>query len=180
MGVSRLAYEAAIKANSRNSVIDRIAERMECFEFDCDVMMAFFDSASQPRILSVSPPGVVKDYTDQAFNSIGIACDIANSRLLWSDYEPSFKFGRALFDVFDAKANAEMSPGVGFSWDSQILFGDERRSVPKNIKELIERSWSEHNRSPFKGRDRNEDLPHPGARWRQRILELGKNDLERS
>jgi hypothetical protein len=69
--------------------------------------------------------------------------------------------GQVLFDVFDAKANAETSLGVGFNWDVQILFPDSRMVLPKALKESIEAGWETWARSPFKQFDPHSDLPEP-------------------
>jgi len=160
--------------------MQRISDEMSSFYYDCDVMICGIDEIFAPYIISIAPRGKLCNYSIQGFNSVGIGSDIANSRILWSDHERTHSIGRVLFDVFDAKANAEMSPGVGFSWDAKIIFHDGSYRVPKPIKELIERSWDEHNRSPFEEWNPEEDLPRPPDGWREQILALSKNDLERS
>lgn len=179
-GVSKAAYEQSLASQSVSAPMQKIADEMEAFVFDCDIMLCGIDSLYSPYIVSISPPGKLAQLSMQGFNSIGIGADIANSRILWADHERTHSWGRVLFDLFDAKANAEMSPGVGFTWDGVIIFSDGAYKVPKHIKELIEQSWSEHNRSPFKKWSSTEDMPRPKSGWKNRILELQKVDLEKS
>jgi hypothetical protein len=179
-GISKEAYERAIASPSVSPPMQEIYDNMKRFYFDCDVILCGINNSYRPYIISAAPPGKAFDLTRQGYSSIGIGADIANSRLLWSGYKRVHSIGRVLFDVFDAKANAEMSPGVGFSWDGVVIFADDGKaySVPKRIKELIERSWDQHNRSPFEEWNPDEDLPPPEEGWKDKILALSKSDLE--
>ena len=87
--------------------------------------------------------------------------------------------GRVLFDVLDAKANAEMSTGVGFNWDAQVIFPDGIGVVPdKPVKDLLERAWDHHNLSPFEKWNRIDYMQKPGPRWKQRILDISRDSLK--
>jgi|SRR5271155_1460713 len=180
-GISKAIYEQALATAAVSPLMQNIVMEMEEFIFDCDIMLCGINDFYKPYIISARAPGIVIDCTRQGFNSIGIGADIANPRMLWSKYERTHPVGRVLFDVFDAKANAEMSPGVGFSWDAIIIFADDGYAyeVPKTIKQLIESSWDEHNRSPFEEWNPEEDLPRPEERWKERILAISKDDLSR-
>lgn len=179
-GITKEAYHSAIISAALSTLTAEIVDDMKNYAFDCDIILCGINDSYRPYIISVASPGHVNDSTRQGFASIGIASDIANSRMLWSGYKREHTIGRVLFDVFDAKANAEMSPGVGFSWDAIVTFSDDGKTyiVPKKVKQLIERAWDQHNRSPFEEWDADEDLPLPEEGWKELILSLNKNDFE--
>jgi hypothetical protein len=179
-GISKEDYVRAISSQSISPPMQKVYDEMEEFYFDCDIMLCGINRFLMPYMITVSPPGNSLDFTRQGFNSIGIGADIANSRLLWCGYKRIHPLGRVLFNLFDAKANAEMSPGVGFGWDGIVIFNDNATAyrVPEAVKALIERSWDEQSRSPFEEWNPDEDLPPPPEGWRDRILALSKKDLE--
>lgn len=179
-GISRERYEQAISSPSVSEPIFELFKEMREYDFECDIMICGFDDARAAYILSVSPPGKLYYWWIQGFNSIGSGCNVSNSRLLWSGYKRTHSVGRVLFDVFDAKAIAELSPGVGRTWDAKIIYRDgEVYTVPKNVKDLIERSWESHNKSPFEAWNSEEFLPKPPRGWKEKILSLGKSDFVR-
>ena len=47
-------------------------------------------------------------------------------RLLTLDTEKEDHLGLALFQAFDAKVNAEITQGVGYNWDAEILVPGRR------------------------------------------------------
>ncbi len=97
------------------------------------------------------------------------------ARLLFSDFKRTHSVQRILYDSFDAKATAEMAVGVGYEWDATVItaFGDEtiaRVPIDKPTKELIERAWAKHNRSPFEKREKD-DIPNPPKDWKNVLLD---------
>jgi hypothetical protein len=88
--------------------------------------------------------------------------------MLWSEYKRHNSVDHVLYAAFDAKANAEMSIGVGYEWDATILLPQMPKDipfVPKNIKDIIERAWAEFNRSPYETRE-PDDLDPPPKNWK--------------
>jgi hypothetical protein len=147
-------------------------------KWDCDLMMCGFDSSKSGFIMSAVSPGNVLVQTIEGYHSVGIASEIAKSRLLFSKYKREQPIGRVLFDVLDAKINAEMSSGVGFSWDAQVIYPDGIGKVPeKPLKQLLERAWDYHNMSPFEKWDPVENMPKPPKQWKKLILDIKKDDL---
>jgi hypothetical protein len=180
-GLDRNAYHQALRETQVPRIVEKLYEEMEAFSFqkwDCDLSICGFDKNDDAFMISAISPGLIQVQTIQGYHSIGIACNIANSRLLFSQYKREHKIGRVLFDLFDAKVNAEMSSGVGFTWDAQIVFPDGVGLVPeKPLKDLLERAWDHHNLSPFEKWSSKENMPKPGSRWKERILGIKKDDL---
>lgn len=75
----------------------------------------------------------------------------------------------SIFDVFDAKVNAEMAVGVGYEWDSVVIMRNGFHDVPKAIKDLIEKAWGKYNRSPFEKYDPKEHEKGPPHDWKERL-----------
>jgi hypothetical protein len=179
-GINQKTYEAIIKSGNDGYVIRDIYQEMSNYVFDCDIMLCGYDKKDLPFIISVAQPGKASNHMIDGSYAIGVGTKTARSRLLWSEFNTNHSFGRVLFDCFDAKATAEMIPGIGREWDSYILFRNEAtREVPKIIKrDLIEAGWDNHFKSPFEEWNEEEYLPHPGEGWEKRILELSFSDLD--
>ena len=64
---------------------------------------------------------------------------MAISRLLTLEAEGDDHLGLALFHAFDAKVNAEITQGVGYNWDAEILIAG-KKAVPlrREMAGLIE------------------------------------------
>jgi hypothetical protein len=180
-GLDRKSYRTLLGNTQVPRVLERIADEMDVFasqRWDCDLMICGFDENQHAFNMSASAPGNVLVQTIQGYHSIGIASSIANSRLLFSKYKREHSIGRVLFDVLDAKVNAEMSAGVGFNWDGRVIFQDGIGEVPeKPIKELLERAWDHHNLSPFEKWSPIENMPKPGKGWQQKILSISRDNL---
>jgi hypothetical protein len=178
-GLTKSDYVSLLGRSGNNSAILDVYEKMAEYSLDCDVMVCGFDDRQNPFIIGAASPGIVRNQTLDGCHAIGIAAKDARARLLWSGFDRKHSFGRVLFDAFDAKANAEMQPSIGFEWDTQIMFPDARMGVPKKLKRnLIESAWDKHNRSPFEKWNEEEDLPEPEDGWQDRILNLSRNELE--
>jgi hypothetical protein len=181
-GLDRESYRSLLGTTQVPRVLERIADEMDKFsseKWDCDLMMCGFDSQRAAFIMSAITPGNVSVQTIEGYHSIGIASEIAKSRLLFSKYKREHPLGRVLFDVLDAKINAEMSSGVGFSWDAHIVFPDGIGMVPEEpLKDLLERAWDHHNLSPFEAWNPKENSEKPPENWKEQILNIKKEDLE--
>src|SRR5712692_11528301 len=145
--LKRENYLSAIVGTRLNAYIRSIAEEIDKFKVDCDLLLSGFDEKGQ-FIWTVSHPGVLTDMTSTGFHAIGSGYDKAVGRLLFAEHKRVHDIDRALYDAFDAKANAEMAFGVGYEWDAVILLnGVGYCPVPKEIKDLVERAWAKFNRS---------------------------------
>ena len=175
--LDRKEYLSAIKAESLNEHIHAIATRVDKFEMDCAFLVCGFDGKNQPFILDLEPPGICTNFFSTGFQAIGSGWDKAIARLLFSEHKRIDPVHRAVYDLFDAKANAELAAGVGYEWDVKVLYrGRLIFDFTDEPKKLFERVWSKYNRSPFDKREKD-DLPSPPHDWRKALEEISK-DME--
>jgi hypothetical protein len=170
--LSRTEYLSAIKSESLNDHILSIATRVTKFEMDCAFLVCGFDSKDQPFIIYLESPGIATNFFSTGFHAIGSGWDKAVARLLFSEHKRTNPIHRAVYDLFDAKANAELSAGVGYDWDVKVLHaGRMIFDFTEGPKKLIERVWAKYNRSPFDKRE-EDDLPSPPRDWQQIFQEI--------
>lgn len=166
--MTKADYIKATSLSEINPYIRGIAAEVQNFAADCSLIVAGFDDKSRPFILSVDAPGVVTDMTTTGFHSIGSGWEKSISKMLFSEHKKAHPVGRAMYDIFDAKAFAEMAVGVGFDWDTWVITNDRKaHKVPKKIDLLVEDLYGEHERSPFDKRDKD-DKPLP-KNWRSQL-----------
>lgn len=153
--LTRANYLSAISSQQVNSYIRSVADDIDKFEMDCGLLVCGFDQGQAPFILDVMHPGVVVDMTTTGFHAIGSGWDKATSNMLFSEHKRVHGVDRVLYDVFDAKAHAELEAHVGYEWDAQVIVVGSKKPtfVPKGIQELIEDVWSFYNASPFEVRE---------------------------
>jgi hypothetical protein len=170
--LSRKDYLSAIRSESINDHILSIAKMVKDFEMDCSFLLCGFDAKNQPFILDLEPPGIVTNFFSTGFHAIGSGWDKAVARLLFSEHKRTNPIHRAVYDLFDAKANAEMSAGVGYEWDVKVLHaGRIIFDFTDGPKKLIEKVWAKYNRSPFEKRCKD-DLPAPRRDWLKVFQEI--------
>ncbi len=158
----------AITAPQVNDLLRGLTDEIKTFDVECVLLVCGFDDGGNAFILEIDSPGIAYNRTSIGFHAIGGGSEKAISRMLFSESKRSYPVERVLLEVFDAKANAEMSVGVGYEWDAVIITRDKRHDVPKEIKDLIERVWAKANRSPFHIRENN-DLEPPPRDWKDRL-----------
>lgn len=158
--LSRADYITGITGGSINEYILNLAKNIDEFEM-CDLILAGFTQDKEPYLLEVTGTGQAEDCKNAGSTAIGSGAEKAISRLLWAETKRIHPIERVLWDVFDAKANAEMAVGVGYEWDAAIILPGKVVRVEEKIKKLIERAWSQHNRSPFDKHNPKEDLDLP-------------------
>lgn len=170
--LKRENYLSAITGTELNDYIRSIAEEIDKFKFDCDLLVSGIDEKGQ-FIWTVCHPGILTDMTSTGFHAIGSGSDKAISRLLFAEHKRGHDIDRALYDAFDAKASAEMAVGVGYEWDAVILLnGVGYCPASKEIKDLVERAWAKFNRSPFDKYNPKEDVKPPPKGWKNKLQEL--------
>lgn len=171
--ITRTQYLAAISSPQINPYIKSVADEIDQFNTDCELLVCGKDENNQAYIFDIDHPGVAIDMTKTGFHAIGSGAEKAISRLLFSEHKRSHTVQRVLYDLFDAKAFAEMQAGVGYEWDAQVVSSISQGSLQlsDNIKKLVERAWAHYNRSPFDAYNKDEDLEPPPEDWKQQLEE---------
>jgi hypothetical protein len=173
--LDREKYVAAITAAQINPYISSVAKEIDAFNLKCDLLVCGFDVTNEPEkrgkpfIFDLSHPGQAADMTHTGFQAIGSGWSAAVSRMLWSEHKRSNPLERVLYDAFDAKAIAELTPSVGFEWDAAITIGRNRHQVPDEIKEIVEQAWVHSTRSPFDKYDKKKDKDPPPHDWKKQL-----------
>jgi hypothetical protein len=168
--LTRQEYIAAISGPEINPHIKSIADQINQFELDCSLLVCGTEKGL-PFILSLDEKGVVTDLTSAGSGAIGAGWEYATARLLFSEHERSHSIERVLYDVFDAKVNAELTPYVGYEWDAWVVLPGKLgvHEVPKSIKEILERAWGRNSRSPFEKFDPKVHQKGPPRKWKKQL-----------
>jgi hypothetical protein len=106
------------------------------------LLVCGFDSKGLPHIFSIVNPGIVNSHDLTGFHAVGIGAKMAISRLLVLESRKEDKLELSLYQAFDAKVNAEITQGVGYNWDAEVLVsGHSAINVPDRIARMIERAY---------------------------------------
>jgi 20S proteasome alpha/beta subunit len=168
--LTRADFNRTISARQINEYMQTVASAVESYEFPCELLLCGFYDSGQPFVGQLRSPGVLTDMSRIGFYSIGAAWESAVNRMLWSDSKRTHDLSRVLYDVFDAKANAEMVPSVGYDWDAAIMTaGSRAKLLPPDTKDLLEKAWAKYNRSPFEKRDPKTDIASPPRGWKMLV-----------
>jgi hypothetical protein len=170
--LDREEYLKAITATTINDMMRSLADEVKAFDMECDLLVCGFDNFDVPFILDLKNPGVAIDMTITGHQAIGSGWDKAVSRLLFAEHKRVHSIGRTLYDLFDAKANAEMAVGVGYEWEAVVISKNGYHDVTEEIKNLIERAWAKYNRSPFEKYNRKEHMELPPNNWEEGLDSL--------
>lgn len=167
--LSREDYRGALTATQVNPHIKAIAEDIKNFEMDSQFIICGIEKDDNAFILDLSPPGICTNYFTAGFQAIGSGSVTATSHLLLSEHNREHPIHRVLYDLFDAKVNAEITPTVGYEWDARILYrGRHVFDVTVDAKKLLDKVWSKYNRSPFDRREKD-DLKDPPRDWKKML-----------
>ena len=148
--MNKAAYLAAITAPQVNDLLRSVADEIKLFDMACDLLVCGFDEDTLPVILDVQSPGVVNDMTlTVGFQAIGSGWEKASARLLLSEHKRTHSIERVLYDCFEARVFAEMTPGVGYEWDATVIAGGQCTPVPERIKAIIEQVLDLQHSVPF-------------------------------
>jgi len=106
---------------------------------------------------------------------------MAISRLLVLESRKEDRLELSLYQAFDAKVNAEITQGVGYNWDAEILVSHRAAiNVPRGIQGVIESAYDKFPLTPIffdrKGYAKEVDL---GLRrdWAERLSRFAKSVL---
>lgn len=114
------------------------------------MLICGFGPDGVPHIFSLSDPGTVTIHDLSGYWAIGIGYLNSIERLLWAEISKKDDLDYMLYEVFDAKASAEIVQGVGYDWDAEIMVSGQRfHRVPTDIKNLVAKVFEENTGSPF-------------------------------
>ncbi len=173
--LTRKEYVSGITGPHINPYMHELADSLVNTgrKFGCDLLICGFDPRAKPFILYLTAPGVVTDMTRTGFHAVGSGVDQAIPRLLWLESKRTYPIERVLYNVFDAKANSEISVGVGYEWDANILVPERGKTgvkeVPKEIKELIDTAWTKFTWSPFDEKSPQNRPDSLAKDWKSRL-----------
>ncbi|MGO9339956.1 MAG: hypothetical protein ACLPY1_20850 [Terracidiphilus sp.] len=177
--MSRDKFEEALLQQQVNSVIEGIAEairkdRHETEEptFNCELILCGFDIKKEPYILTLIDPGACTDTTQNGFSAIGSGSPHALRKMFDNEWERKFPLDRALFEILDAKIEAEDDDDVGYNWDAVILTANSCTKVPEITKKMLDRTWIMLHRSPYAVFNKDEDVPLPPRNWKTRLKDF--------
>ena len=170
-------FRQALLKKRVNSVIRSISKKIDsdrdesCNDptFSCAFVLCGFDEQKKPYLLSLDSPGVCTDMTLNGFCSIGSGSGYALQRLLSTEWERKFSIDRALYEVFDAKIQAENDPNVGYDADVIVLTAEKSVPMPEDTKTMLDRAWIKLNRSPYVEFNPDEHVPLPPDNWMDKL-----------
>ncbi len=146
-----------------------VVEEIAHYALGCNLLVCGFDAAGRGHIFSVSDPGIANIYDMGGFGTLGIGQETALSRLLWLDAAKDDDVDVALYQVFDAKAHAEMIQGVGYNSDGWIMVPGKTVNVPRRIMDLINTVYNYQTRLPFKPRKGWDPIESPPENWEKTL-----------
>jgi hypothetical protein len=167
-------YGEALLKPQVNDVIKSIAEKIQNERsessgesiFSCALILCGFDDKRKPFLLDLAPPGICTDMTLSGFCATGSGAGYALKHLLADDgWKRTYPVDRALYELFDAKIQAEDDPAVGYDSDLIVLTPGKSTPVPDDIKTMLDRAWIKLNRSPYVTFNPDEHIPLPPEDW---------------
>lgn len=183
--ISSEEYRQSLLKKRVNSVIKSVSKKIDRDRdygnndptFSCALVLCGFDEKKKPYLLSLDSPGACTDMTLSGFCSIGSGWGYALQRLLSTGWERNFSIDRALYEVFDAKIQAENDPGVGYDSDVIVLTAEKSVTMPKDTKTMLDRAWIMLNRSPYAKFNKDEDMPLPPKNWMRKLKQFADTIL---
>jgi hypothetical protein len=167
-------YEDALLKPQVNEVLKAISEKIQHERsesaaepiFSCALILCGFDDKQKPFLLDLASPGICTDMTLSGFCATGSGAGYALKHLLADDgWKRNYPIDRALYEIFDAKIQAEEDPGVGYDSDLIVLTPGTSTPVPDDIKTMLDRAWIKLHRSPYVKFNRDEHIPLPPKDW---------------
>jgi hypothetical protein len=168
-------FKKALQKQAVNDVIKAISEEIrkdrenEEPTFACNLLLCGFDKAKKPFLLNLKAPGICVDTTLTGFCAVGSGSGYALQRMLSNEWKRKFPIDRALYEIFDAKVQAENDMNVGYDWDAIVLTAERAVTIPEDIKKMIDQAWIKLNRSPYEKHNPDEDLPLPPEDWMEKL-----------
>jgi hypothetical protein len=147
------------------------------FKISCSLLVCGFDLERVPHLFSVTSPGIAVNHDIPGFHAVGVGRDIAIGELYQFETETDESLDVALYEVFDAKATAELIQGVGYEWDCLILSKDrEPTEITARVRKAVENMLFEASSSPYHP-DWGKKFDKMQA-WKQTVKEFTDNILK--
>jgi hypothetical protein len=144
---------------------------MADFKITCSLLVCGFDLEGVPHIFSITSPGMATNHDIPGFHAVGVGRDIAIGELYQFETEAEESLDTALYEVFDAKATAELIQGVGYEWDCSILVADrDPVEITRSARKAMEGMLEEATTSPYhpKWGDKFDRIPQ----WKKTLKEF--------
>jgi hypothetical protein len=179
-GLTRDRYLDAVSSGQLNRHIEHLADKIERFNLDVDILVCGYDNSKipQPYLLSVTSPGQVIDISREGFHAIGSGYEHAVARLLFQEHKRTHGLSEGLYGCFDAKAHAELASSVGYEWNAYFFTSDGIVSIEDETRQLVERIWAKASRTPFY-KQKSDDLKGPPRDWRAQLSLQVRKSFER-
>ena len=137
----------------RKQVSDAIQDKLEEFSAKTSLLVFGFSrdgAKAKPHLFSVSDPGIGQNHDVSGNFAVGIGALTAIGQMAFWEVGRDDPLDRTLYEVFHAKATAEIVQGVGVSWDAWIAFPEMRPiNVKLQIRSLLDRAFAFQAASPF-------------------------------
>lgn len=153
------------------SVVTDVRRDLRGFDFDVDLLVCGFDVHRRANLILISSKGLAVNVTNEGFFAIGSGLEAAAGRLLWQGFTRRRPLERVLYEVFDAKAHAELIEGVGYFWDAAVIVPGQILTPPRRVLSTIEALFMASTESPFEKQPK-----HVPRQW-QAILEAYRHDV---
>ncbi len=101
-------------------IVVGIHKKIEETEYELEILIVGLDNEGA-HIHGVRDPGVSDCYDSLGYNAIGSGELHALSTLMLNNYTPKNSINHAVYLVYEAKRNAEVSQGVGKSTDMCLI-----------------------------------------------------------
>ena len=170
-----LNLELYRKGISDDAMREATDEELAVFEHEdtAELLLCGFDSVGQAAIVRVD---LRTQERESGFGAVGSGADIARSRLIWQKTQPSDELARVLYEVYEAKAHAEMNAFVGPSVDAFVMYGNGERNlrmISEDTKTALNAVFRYNDQTPFliARRDGELERPAPSQDWEGVLIE---------
>lgn len=156
---------------------EALAATIADFSISCSLLICGFDGKGMPHVFSVVWPGVAASHDTPSFHAIGIGRDLALGQLYQYETTESQDLDETMYELFDAKATAEMNPNVGYLWDCCILVPNrEPVDITQKVRAALEHLLAEATASPYHPKFGSDFAKVP--EWKKTIKEFADSILQ--
>jgi hypothetical protein len=156
--------------------LDKERSDFERSYWSANLLVCGFDAVGKPHIFGVDWPGKAYGEDKSGYAAIGIGADSAEGRLMWLESDRDDNLDRVLWGSFDAKVQAEIMQGVGYSWDAHILLKTspkEAKRVPDELQETMDKAITLLTHSPFATmKEKLDPWELPPDDWKEQITKF--------